>query len=201
MKTTRILPAVLFSLAAVPAMAGDFSSNPADAKAGTYMLDSNHGKITWSLSHLGFSTYIGQFAKVTGTLKLDPKDPTKSTLTATVDIASVGTLNSVLDGELKGTQFFNAAKYPTATFVSTGIVTTGAKTADVTGKLTMLGVTQPETLHVTFNQSGTNPISHKFEVGFDAVAMIQRSAFGLKAYVPYVGDQVALQIEGEFQQS
>lgn len=193
--------AMAFLLGVAPVMAQDFSSAPGAAKAGTYKLDPAHGKITWSLSHLGFSTYTGQFSGVNATLVIDPKDVSKTTLTATVDISSIGTLNPTLDTELKGDKFFNDAKYPTATFVSTQVLKTGAHTADVMGNLTLLGVTKPEELKVTFNQGGTNPIEKVYELGFDGKAEIKRSAFGLSAYVPYVGDEVTLQIEGEFHAS
>jgi polyisoprenoid-binding protein YceI len=195
---TLMLSAALLAAAVTPALAQDFSTNPATVKAGTYKLDPAHGKITWSLSHLGFSTYTGQFSDVNATLTLNPAEISKTTLTATVDIASIGTLNPKLDSELTGEKFFNAAKFPTATFVSTKIVRTGTKTASVYGNLTLLGVTKPEVLLVTFNQSGTSPIEKDYEVGFEGKAVIQRSQFGLSAYVPYVGDEVTLDLEGEF---
>jgi polyisoprenoid-binding protein YceI len=195
---TLLLSAALLAAAVTPALAQDFSINPANVKAGTYKLDPAHGKITWSLSHLGFSTYTGQFSDVNATLKLDPTMLSKTTLSATVDIASIGTLNPKLDSELKGEKFFNAAKFPTASFVSTKIVRTSMKTASVYGNLTLLGVTKPEVLLVTFNQSGTSPIEKDYEVGFEGKAVLQRSQFGLSAYVPYVGDQVTLDLEGEF---
>jgi polyisoprenoid-binding protein YceI len=133
-----------------------------------------------------------------GTLVLNPQDIAKTTLTATVAIDSIGTLNPKLDGELKSDEFFNAAKFPTATFTSTKIVRTGAKTAEIHGNLTLLGVTKPQTLNVTFNLAGTNPIEKVYEVGFQGHAILKRSEFGLKTYIPYIGDDVTLDIEGEF---
>src|SRR5471030_1444637 len=65
---------------------------PAATQAGTYKLDPAHGKITWSITHFGFSTYIGQFAHVDATLKVDPKAPTAASLDATIDTTSLGTL-------------------------------------------------------------------------------------------------------------
>ena len=180
------------------AAASPISANPADVKAGTYVLDPNHGKITWSLNHLGFSTYTGQFSHVTGNLVLDPEHIAKTTLKATVDIGSIGTLNPTLDQELKGDKFFNAAANPTAVFKSTKVQRTGSKTAEVTGDLTLMGVTQPVTFSVVFNQGGTNPISNAYEIGFEGHAKIKRSEFGLKTFVPYVGDDVTLDLEGEF---
>jgi polyisoprenoid-binding protein YceI len=198
MKSTALLAALVYGAAIAPALAADFTANPADVKAGTYALDPAHGKITWSLSHLGFSTYTGQFANAMGTLVLNPKDIAKTTLTATVVIDSVGTLNPKLDGELKSAEFFNAPEFPTATFTSTKVVRTGEKIAEVFGNLTLLGVTKPQTLNVTFNLAGTNPIEKVYEVGFQGHAILKRSEFGLKTYIPYIGDEVTLDIEGEF---
>jgi polyisoprenoid-binding protein YceI len=200
MKSAYFLAATLtYGALATPAVAAsDFTTNPAAVKAGTYSLDPSHGKITWSLSHLGFSTYTGQFSDVTGTLVLDPKAIAKTTLNVSVDISSIGTLNPVLDTELKSDKFFNAAKFPTATFVSTKVIRTGKTTADVDGELTLLGVTKPQVLKVTFNLGGTNPIVKVYELGFEGHAVLKRSEFGLSAYVPYVGDTVSLDLEGEF---
>ena len=167
-------------------------------KPGTYSLDPDHGKITWSLSHLGFSTYTGQFSQVSGTLSLDPVHVAKSKLSVTIDVASVGSLNPKLDTELKGAKFFNVATYPTAVYTSSRIEPTGARTATVHGNLTMMGVTRPVVLKVTFNRAGMNPLAKAYEVGFDGQTVFKRSQFGLSAYVPYVGDQVSLDLEGEF---
>ena len=192
-----IFGAMMAAGLAAPALA---QIAPADVRAGAYKLDPEHGKITWEIDHLGFSTYVGQFANVTGTLKLDPKNPAKSSVIATVQIASVGTLNTALDKNIQSPMFFDAAKYPTATFVSTSVRANGAS-AVVMGNLTMHGVTKPVTLNVTFNAAGTNPVENVYEVGFDATATLKRSDFGLKAYLPALGDDVALSIEGEFHAS
>ncbi len=180
------------------------ASHAADAKAGiaatpgTYALDKAHGKVTWSISHLGFSTYIGQFTDTAGTLVLDPAKPENSTLDVTIQTASVGTLNPVLDEHLKSADFFNVAKFPTATFKSTKIIQTGPKTAKVRGDFTLLGVTKPLTLLVTLNQAGNNPFFKYYEAGFTATAHFKRTAWGLSKYAPALGDDVNLQIEGEF---
>ncbi len=188
----------LMAMSAMPALAMDMTQNPADVKAGTYTLNPDHGKITWSVNHLGYSTYIGQFDGASGTLVLDPKAISKTTLNVTLAIDSVGTMSAKLDGELKSPEFFNQPKYPTATFVSTKIVKTGLKTAKIYGDLTLMGVTKPEVLNATFNLAGTNPIIKMYQVGFDGTMMLKRSEFGLKTFIPYIGDEVSLQIEGEF---
>ncbi len=89
---------------------------PAQVQAGAYKLDSDHGKITWSVNHFGFSTYVGQFATVNANLKLDPKNLGATVLEATIDTNSIGTLNAALDKHLKSPDFLDVAKFPTATF-------------------------------------------------------------------------------------
>ena len=180
------------------------TSRAADAPAtlsanpGTYALDKAHGKVTWSISHLGFSTYIGQFTDTAGTLVLDPAKPENSTLEVTIQTASVGTLNPALDEHLKSADFFNVAKFPTATFKSTKITQIGPKTAKVRGDFTLLGVTKPLTLLVVLNQAGNNSFFKYYEAGFSATAHFKRTEWGLTKYVPQLGDDVSLQIEGEF---
>jgi len=174
------------------------TTSPAAAQAGTYKLDPAHGKITWSVTHFGFSTYIGQFSHVDATLKVDPKAVSATTLDVTIDANSLGTLNAALDTHLKSKDFLDVAAFPTATFKATKVAQTGEKTADITGDLTLHGVTKPVVVHATFNQAGPNPIDKKYELGFAGSAEINRSDFGIKAYVPAISDKVTLTIEAEF---
>lgn len=200
---SRKLAFVAAGLAATVALSGaaiaqdPFTRAPAEVRAGVYTLDPAHSKITWSVSHMGFSTYVGQFAKVDGQLTLDPRRPEASQLAVTVDANSVGTLNEALDKHLKTADFLDTAKFPTATFKATQIKVTGDRTADITGDLTLHGVTRPVTLEAEFNQAGVNPLDKTYSLGFDAEAKIKRSDFGMTAYLPGVGDEVELEIEAE----
>jgi polyisoprenoid-binding protein YceI len=175
----------------------DTTKDPAQIKAGSYMLDKAHGKITWMVNHLGFSTYAGMFADTSAKLEIDPANPERIVLNASVQVASVSTLNEKLDDELKSDGWLNADKNPTATFEATHVEVTGNK-AKVMGNLTLNGMTRPEELDVTFNQAGTNPVDHKYRLGFDGTMIIKRSDFGVTRYVPMVGDEVSLELEGEF---
>ncbi len=201
MKRYLAITALLALVTVSPALAQtETTSDALKIKAGDYTLDPAHGKITWSVSHLGYSTYIGQFTDVAATLKIDPAAPERTLLNATVKTGSVGTLNETLDDHLKGSDFLNPDKFPTATFEATKVEVTGSKTARVTGNLTLLGVTRPEVMDVTFNQAGDNPISHKYQLGFSGISTIKRSDFGITKYLPMLGDDVSLQMEGEFQE-
>jgi polyisoprenoid-binding protein YceI len=176
------------------------TQNPVEVQAGTYKLDPAHGKITWSVKHLGFSTYTGQFTNVSADLTIDPANPSASTLSAVVPIADVAPNNDALKAHLQTPDFFDAAQFPTATFKATSVTVDrdDASKAAVAGDLTIRGVTRPVTLVVRFNQAGPY-MNKEYRVGFDGETTIKRSDFGVSYGLGVgLGDDVALHIEGEF---
>ena len=172
---------------------------PAEVQAGVYALDSSHGKITWSVKHLGFSTYYGQFVNVEATLNLDPANPSASSLTATIPLTDVDPNSDGLKAHLQTADFFDTANHPVATFVSRSVTVDAddASEATVAGDLTLRGVTRPVTMEVEFNQAGPS-MGGAYRVGFDGEATIKRSEFGVDYAVPAESDEVELHIEGEF---
>ncbi len=186
--------AAVFATSAQPSPAGDL----AKAEGGHYTIDKSHAKIVFSINHLGFSTYYGIFNDFAGSLDFDSAAPAKSALSVTINVAGIVTTDRKLDANLKSEAFFDVAKFPKATFKSTSIELTGEGTGKLTGDLTLHGVTKPVTLDVTFNGSGTPPMSKAYVVGFDAVGTLKRSDFGIKNFVPFVGDDVKLLISCEF---
>lgn len=177
---------------------GGGTSDPAQVKPGAYVLDADHGKVTWSVSHLGFSTYVGHITDLAGQLTLDPQQPTRSTLQVTIKTASVTSLHPELDKHLKSGDFFNVEKFPQAAFASKTIELAGANRARINGELTLLGVTKPVTIEAVFNRAGIYPVDKQYRVGFDGTATIRRSDFGMKYLVPAVSDEVTLRLEAEF---
>jgi len=173
--------------------------DPKAVKAGTYKVETSHTQVGFTLSHFGFSNYSGVFSGASGTLTLDPGTVSVSKLEVTIPVASVETTSGKLDDELKSAQWFDATKYPNATFSSTKITRTGARTATIAGDLTLHGVTKPVVLKAHLVGSGVNPIDKAYTVGFEASGVIQRSAFGVTQYVPLVGDDVTLTIAGAFE--
>lgn len=193
--------AILLGSACTMAVAQDAAPAQEDATpipAGTYELDPAHGKITWSVSHMGFSTYTGQFSGVTATMTVDPTSPESSLVEAVVDINSVGTLNDALDAHLKTPDFFDAATYPQAIFKATSVDLTDEDSAVIAGDLTLRGVTKPVSFTADFNKAGVNPLDNTFTLGFDGHATIQRSEFGVSYGVPMISDAVDLHLEAEF---
>jgi polyisoprenoid-binding protein YceI len=163
--------------------------------ATTYILESQHteGVIRWD--HLGFSHPTAQFTLVEGMLDFDQADPTRSSVTATIKLTNLSSGVPDLDDNLHSVDFFDIAKYPTATFKSTKVERgSAADQLKVTGNLTLRGVTRPVTLDVTINKVGTNIRSNLPSVGFEATTMLKRSDFGLGMYVPQVSDEVSIHI-------
>ena len=202
MKTSLLATAAIaaLSLAAPVRASAQTALHVASAvTGGRYTVEPGHTQVGFTLLHMGFSYYSGVFSDVSGTLTLDPARPAASRLEVTIPIGSVATTSPKLDGELKGAEWFDAARYPTATFVSTRVTPTGKDTAQIAGTLTLHGVSKPETLTAHFVGAGTNPLSKTYTVGFEAVGSIRRSDFGVKTYVPLIGDDVRLTIAGAFE--
>lgn len=162
----------------------------------TYTLDPNHTYVQWHINHFGFSNPSGKWM-AQGKLSLDDKDPQKSTVNVTINIASLETGIPELDKHLKSALFFDAKQYPTATFVSNKVVLTGKNTARVSGILTLHGVSKEVTLDVTLNKIGINPITNKQTVGFSATTELMRSDYGITILLPGISDDVKVNIEAE----
>jgi polyisoprenoid-binding protein YceI len=164
--------------------------------ADTYELDPTHTYVSWRINHLGFSTQTGKWY-ATGSLVLDKDHPENSKVNASIKIGDMVTGLPDLDEHLKGKDFFDVAQFPTATFVSNKVEMLGTGKAKVYGTLTLHGIKKPSILMVTLNKAGENPISHKTEAGFSATTSLKRSDFGMKTYLPMLGDDIDLTIEAE----
>jgi polyisoprenoid-binding protein YceI len=173
--------------------------DPARLEPGTYAVEPSHTQVLFSVLHLGFTNFYGVFSGASGTLAFDPGDIPHMHLSVRVPVASVFTTSAKLDEELKGADWLNAGKYPDMSFQSTSIKQTGADAADVTGDLTLHGVTRPIMLHAVFNGAGPNLLTHKETLGFQVTGNLQRSDFGVSTYVPLVSDDVTLTIAAAFE--
>jgi len=201
---TLILAALLMAMPAAAETAPGVSGLP----AGDYRSDPSHTSLTFEVSHMGFSHYTARFTKIDAQMSLDPAHPEAAKLTATIDPQSLD-LNAPPPGfhdELMGKGWFEAAAFPKMTFVSTQVVLTGDATADVTGDLSLHGMTRPVVLHVRFNGGypGMPVYDPHARIGFSATGSLKRSDFGISFGIPQpgsdmgVGDQVDFRIETEF---
>ena len=167
------------------------------AAALTYQLDPQHTSVIVTWNHFGFSHPTASIPATTGTLQFDPAHPEKAQLNVSLPVAQIDNHVAALTTEFRGDEYFNVAKYPTATYRSTKVVAKGGNKYDVYGELTLKGITRPVTPHATLNKQGEQPMLKKPAVGFDATATIKRSEFGLAQYVPAVADDVTLTISTE----
>ncbi|MCI4589032.1 YceI family protein [Sphingobium sp. BYY-5] len=170
----------------------------AKVTGGAYTVDPGHTQVVFAYDHMGFTNNVGIFAGPSGTLTLDKANPSASKVSIELPIANLKTGVDALDEHLLKPDFFDAAKFPKASFVSTAVKAEGTG-ATITGNLTIKGVTKPVTLDAEFYGAGANPMNKKENIGFVATGTIKRSDFGLGAYVPVVGDTVELKIIAGFQ--
>ena len=200
MNSKYLITAALL-LAAAPAPI--FSANAAPAvspvQSGSYAVETYHTRVQFSVDHMGFSTWYGDFSGVTGALELDAKAPRNSQVSISIPVASISTTNAKLDGELRAADWLDAERFPAIRFISSHVVPTGHGHARILGTLTMHGVSRPVVLEASLHGAGTNPMSKATTVGFDATAHIKRSDFGVTKYVPMIGDNVDIRISAAFE--
>lgn len=176
------------------------AKDPARVTGGTYQIDPGHTQIVFAYDHMGFSNNLGVISESTGTLTLDPKNPSAAKVSVDVPITNIKTGIAKLDEHLMKPDFFDSAKFPKATFVSTGVKVQGTE-AEISGNLTIKGVTKPVTLDAEFYGAGKAPamMGGKENVGFVATTTVKRSDFNMGYGVPMVGDAVELKIIAAFQ--
>jgi len=160
--------------------------------ADTYQVDPVHSFVSFRIQHLEVSYTYGRFNEPTGTLVIDESDPSKSTLEFSVETEKVDTGNAGRDAHLKKADFFSAAEFPQIAFKSNSVKKIDDKTWEVTGDLTLHGVTKPLTLKV--NRTGTGPGMKPGTTltGLETSFTIKRSDFGMNYMVPKIGDEVTL---------
>jgi polyisoprenoid-binding protein YceI len=167
----------------------------ASSFATSYTLEPNYTQAVVHWDHLGFSTPSATLGQATGTLEFDAADPTKSSIKVTIPLSSLNTSVPELDEHLRSADFFDATKFPNATFASTKIEKGDAPNRlVVSGDLTMHGVTKPATLAVTVVRIGVNPRTNLPTIGFDAMTTLKRSDFGLGKFVPQVSDAIPMHV-------
>lgn len=167
------------------------------AHAAPWAFDGSHTRVGFTVDHLGYSTVTGAFNTFDGQVEYDAKQARATQVNFKIDTSSINTGWAARDEHLKKPEFFNVDAYPSMTFVSTGVKMRGANKAKVTGTLTLLGVSKPITLDVVLRKHAVSPITQKDTIGFEATTTIKRSDFGMKAYVPAVGDLIPVRIDGE----
>ena len=174
------------------------ASSSAFAAAEIYTIDGKHTQTQFSWNHFGYSNPTAGFDNIEGTISYDAADPLQSSVDVRIAVDSINSHVKKFDEHLKSADFFDAEKFPTATFKSTRIASGSAKdTYKVTGDLSIHGVTREVTLDAKLNRAAPHPMSKAPTIGFDGSVTIKRSDFGMGAYVPNVSDEVRIQITTE----
>jgi polyisoprenoid-binding protein YceI len=169
------------------------------AQTSTWKSDPNHSEVDFTVRHMGVSNVHGRFGTVNATLVMDEQDITKSTVNATINVAGVDTGVPQRDNDLKSAHFFDVANNPNATFTSTSVAR-GGSGLQITGNLTLKGVTKPVVLDVEGPTTQVQGMDKKMHQGFSATTTLHRTDFGIAAGMPaaMVGDDVKLTIELDF---
>ncbi|MEC7118933.1 MAG: YceI family protein [Pseudomonadota bacterium] len=167
------------------------------AAAQAWQFDKSHTRVGFTVDHLGFSTVVGDFRQFDGAVQYDPKKPDDLKVSFEIATTSIDSGWAARDEHLRKADFFNVEKFPKMTFESTAVKVLSENRSQVTGNLTLLGVTKPVTLDVTLNKMAINPITNLQTAGITATTTIKRSDWGMTTYVPAVGEDIPVRIDAE----
>ena len=168
------------------------------AQTSQWNIDPAHSEVDFTVRHMSISNVHGQFGGIKGTIVRNGSDLTKSSVSVTIDVASIDTGVSARDNDLKGPHFFDVARFPTAIFTSTTVSGSGTHLT-VTGSLKLHGVSHPVQLDVEGPSATITGMDHKPHTGYSATTTINRKDFGIGSNYPdsIVGDQIKLTIDLE----
>ena len=179
-----VAAALLAGLAAAPARAAD-----------TFKVDPVHSSLLFRIKHLNVGYIYGRFNAYSGTFAFD-RDPAQCNLTFEVNIDSIDTANAARDKHLKGPDFFSVKELPTASFKSKSVKPLDEKIYEVSGDLTLHGVTQPVT--VRLERVGTaRGMRGEVRSGIETTFVIKRSDFGMKKFLELLSDEVRITVAVE----
>ena len=184
-----------------PLLAAVLFATAAWAQGSEWQIDPAHTTVAFTVRHMGISNVHGRFTKVSGTANVDDNDLTKSSVNATMDIASITTGNDSRDNDLRSPNYFDAAQFPTMTFKSKSITKAGDNKLKIVGDLTIKGVTKEVTLDVD-GPSAPVKMGPNQRRGLSATTSINRKDFGVGAKTPsaMVGEEIKIEIDAELTQ-
>lgn len=170
------------------------------ASAATFEIDPAHTSTVFSVSHLGYSYTYGMFREASGTVEFDKSNPAASQFRLAINAASLNTMNEKRDEHLRGADFFNVKQFPQITFESTSVepaASADGKTLyNVTGTLTMHGVSREVTLPIELLGEGDTPFND-YRAGFICQTTLKRSDFGMEFMVGPIGDSIGVTVSFE----
>ena len=163
------------------------------AMAADYAIDKQgqHAFINFKISHLGYSWLYGTFKDFDGSFSFDAKAPEASKVSVKINTASVDSNHAERDKHLRSGDFLNVDKHPTATFESTSVKSTGEGTADITGNLTLNGVTKPVVIAAKFLGEGSDPWGG-YRAGFEGSTKLKLKDFDIQKDLGPASQEVEL---------
>lgn len=170
------------------------SPNAPKAAPQSLTIDPEHAAVTFSWSHMGYSNPLARLEQISGTVTIDEADPARSKVTVTMPLDGMRTGSAALDRRLKGKEFFDQARFPDISFVSTRIEKTGIGTFKLYGDLTAHGITRPVVLDAHVNKYADHPLGHTIIGGFEAETTLLRSDFDMAKFAPAVSDELKIHI-------
>ena len=191
---------VLVSLLAGATVAGLAAFSPADPQATntqateTYKVDPVHTTAIFRVKHLGVTYFYGRFNETTGTFTLNTEDPSQMLFEVQIKTESVDTNSANRNNHLKSPDFFNAKEFPTISFKSKSVQSSGENTYAVSGDLQLHGVTKPITVQMELVGQGDKGRRFGYRAGFDVTFAIKRSDFGMNFMQGMLGDEVTIMV-------
>jgi polyisoprenoid-binding protein YceI len=168
----------------------------APARAESFKLDPVHSSLIFRIKHLGVGYIYGRFNDFSGSFAFD-KDPARCALSAEIKVASIDSNNATRDKHLRSADFFNVKEFPKITFKSTRVRVLDARTYEVTGNLTLHGVTKSVTARLERIGTGKDPFTKGVRTGFETTFTLKRSDFGMKFMTGAIGDEVRITLAAE----
>jgi len=164
--------------------------------------DDPHSQLGFTVTHLGIADVSGTFNDFDVTVQSAKPDFSDARFEMTASVASIDTRVEARDKHLKSADFFDAEKYPSLHFKSTGLKPAGKNSYLLTGNLTLHGITKPVTMNLVYKGTVENPMSKKNTAGFQLTGTIKRSDFALGSGfpAPMISDEVRIKADGEFHQ-
>lgn len=184
------------AMIAAALIAAQFAAVP--ALAAPYVIDRSHAHVMFSVDHLGFSIVNGQFREFDAQIDFDPDAVEKTQVRFVIEAASVDTFWKARDEHVRSKDFFDVENHPQIVFESTRVRPTGGETAEITGNLTIRGVTREVTLDARLNKIGPSPFDPSRTIaGFAVTGEIDRTEFGITYAAPAVGAIIPIEVQLE----
>ena len=171
---------------------------PTAAVAAPYVMDKSHAHVTFAVSHIGFSMVHGQFRSFDANIDFDPGNVEATRVDFRIDASSVETFWEARDRDLRSKNFLHVAEHPYITFRTTEVTPTGTDTADITGDVTIRGVTRPATFKAKLNKLAPSPFKRDTTIaGFSVTGQLDRTEFGMTYAAPAIGAVVEIRLDLE----